>query len=199
MIRTGFTIDNPVTRSRTVVLASEVETKGTGWVLEAHTIPHAPPDVPEHLHLTWTETFEIVAGRAFYQLDGVRHTAQAGDTIVMPPRRRHLHPWNAGETGLVYRQLTLFDRRNPRAVQDVLGVFATLAGLARDGKVNRRGEPKNPLQLAVMLKTLAAYGGYDAKLPVPVQRVLATTLGSLAEALGYRAIYPQYVSGQSVA
>ncbi len=199
MIRAGFTIDNPITHARTIVLKSEVETKGTGWLVETHTIPHAPPDLPEHLHIGSTETFEIITGRACYQLDGVRHTATAGDTIVLPPRRRHIHPWNAGETELVYRQLLVYDRRNPQAVQDVLGMFATSAGLARDGKVNQRGQPKNPLQLAVMLKTLNKCGGYDAKLPIPVQRLLATTLGSLAEALGYRAIYPQYVGGQSVA
>lgn len=198
MIRAGFTIDNPVTRARTIVLKSEVETKGTGWVVETHTPPHAPPDLPEHLHLGSTETFEIIAGRACYQVDGVRHTVAAGNTIVLPPRRRHIHPWNIGETELVCRQLNVFDRRNPRAVQDVLGLLATSAGLARDGKVDQRGQPKDPLQLAVMLKTLNRCGGYDAKLPIPVQRLLGTTLGSLAEALGYRAIYPQYVGGQPV-
>jgi hypothetical protein len=49
------------------------------------------------------------------------------------------------------------------------------------------------LQLAVTLKTLNKYGGYDAKLPRQVQDVLSATLGSLAEALGYKAIYPQFV------
>jgi hypothetical protein len=72
-------------------------------------------------------------------------------------------------------------------------VFATIAGLAREGKVNLRGELKNPLQLAATLKTLNKYGGYDAKLPRRVQDTLAATLGSLAEVLGYRAVYPQFV------
>lgn len=79
-------------------------------------------------------------------------------------------------------------------MQDVLGVFATLAGLAREGKVNARGEPKNPLQQAVTLKTLNRPGGYDAKAPKWVQDMLSATLGSLAEALGYRAIDPQFVN-----
>lgn len=194
MIQAGFTIENPITKGRTLVLKSDAETKGNGWLLEHHSIPHAPPDIAEHMHLTWTESFEILSGEAFYKLNGVQKSAGAGDTIVMPPRQLHIHPWNAGETELVYRQFDRFDEPNPQAVQDVLGVFATLAGLAREGKVNRHGEPKNPLQLAVTLKVLNKYGGYDAKLPRRVQDVLAATLGSLAEALGYKAIYPQFVN-----
>jgi hypothetical protein len=75
-----------------------------------------------------------------------------------------------------------------------LGVFATVAGLARQGKVDNNGRPKNPLQLAAMLRTLGAYGGYDASLPIPVQNFLVATLGRLADALGYKAIHPQYVN-----
>jgi hypothetical protein len=194
MIKAGFTIENPLTQGRTIVLKSDAETNGTGWLLETHSIPHAPPDIPEHMHLTWTETFEIIAGDAFYKLDGVQKTASAGETFIVHPRQYHVHPWNAGETELVYRQFDVFDQPNAQAVQDVLGVFATLAGLAREGKVNQHGEPKNPLQLAATLKTLNKYGGYDAKLPRRVQDVLSATLGSLAEALGYKAIYPQFVN-----
>jgi mannose-6-phosphate isomerase-like protein (cupin superfamily) len=194
MIRAGFVIENPLTQGRAIVLKSDAETDGQGWLIEHHCVPKAPPDIPEHMHLSWTETFEIIAGDAFYKLDGVQKTASAGETIVMPPGRFHIHPWNAGETELVYRQFDVFEQPDAQAVQDVIGTFATIAGLARGGKVNRHGEPKNPLQLAATLKTLNKYGGYDAKLPRRVQDVLAATLGTLAEALGYRAVYPQYVS-----
>jgi hypothetical protein len=54
--------------------------------------------------------------------------------------------------------------------------------------VDGQGRPKNPFQLAVTLKTLGKHGGYDAALPIPVQKFLAATLGRLAEALGYRAV-----------
>lgn len=194
MIQAGFTFENPLTKGRTIVLKSDAETNGNGWLLEHYSIPHAPPDIPEHLHLTWTETFEIIAGKAFYKLDGVQQSASAGDTIIVHPRQSHIHPWNAGETELVYRQHDVFDQPNAQAVQEVLGVFATIAGLARAGKVNQHGKPKNPLQLAATLKTLNKHGGYDAKLPRRVQDALAATLGSLAEALGYKAIYPQFIN-----
>ena len=193
MIKEGFTIDNPVTGSRTVVLQSDAWTAGTGWLLEVHAMPHARSDVPEHLHLNWTETFEIISGTALFSLDGAQSSIGAGDSIRVRPGQRHIHPWNGGETEMVYRQLNVFEPPDRNAAREVLGVFATVADLARVGKVNNRGEPRNPLQLAVMLKTLNRYGGYDAKLPVPVQNLMAATLGSLAEALKYRAIDPRYM------
>ena len=193
MIRAGFTYEDPITHTRTMVLPTEAETTGTGWLLEYHIPPQAGPIVPEHVHLTWTETFEIISGSASYKLNGVQGSAEAGDTIVMPPRQYHIHPWNAGETELVVRQLDTFAQPSPRALHDVVGVFATLAGLAGEGKVNNQGLPKNPLQLFAMLKILNKYDGYDAKLPIRAQKLLTTTLGSLAEALGYRATYPRFV------
>jgi hypothetical protein len=93
---------------------------------------------------------------------------------------------------LVCRQRDDFGASSPQAAAEVLGVFATTAGLARAGKCDARGQPRNPLQLAVTLKTLARHGGYDASLPLPAQDFLAATLGTLGEWLGYRAVDPQY-------
>ena len=104
-----------------------------------------------------------------------------------------MHPWNAGDSPMVYRQRDVFAQPSAAAVQDVLGVFATVAGLARLGKVNRQGLPKNPLQLAATARTLGKYEGYDARLPIPIQKFLSATLGRLAELVGYRGVYPQYV------
>ena len=196
MIRAGFTFEDPITRTRTIVLPTEAEATGTGWLLEFHVPPHTGPIVPEHVHLTWTETFEIISGSAAYTLNGVQGSATAGDTIVVPPRHFHIHPWNTGEPELVVRQHNTFAQPSPRALHDVMGVFATLAGLTREGKVNKQGLPKNPLQFFAMLKTLNKYDGYDAKLPIRVQKLLSSTLGSLAEVLGYRATYPRFVGNE---
>jgi hypothetical protein len=193
MIRPGFTIDNPRTGSRTRVIESDAETGGMGWLLESTCVPGAEPDIAEHLHLTWTETFEIISGTANYSLDGAQKTAQAGESFTVHPRQRHIHPWAAGDTQMVYRQRDTFASPTPAAVQDVLGVFATIAELARQGKVDKKGYPKNPLQLAATLRTLSRYDGYDASMPIGLQKFLAATLGWLAERLGYRAVDPQVV------
>jgi quercetin dioxygenase-like cupin family protein len=186
-------MENPLTQSRWLILESDTETNGMGWTLEIRCVPQAGPDILEHLHLTWTETFEIISGVAHYKLDGVQKTAMAGDTIVMPPRQPHIHPWDAGDTEMVYRQVSKFEQANPPAVQDVIGVFATLFGLAREGKVGKRGLPRNPLQFAATVRTLTRYEGYDVRFPILMQDFLAATLGRLAEALGYKGVYPQYV------
>lgn len=196
MISSGLTIDNPVIQSRIIVLKGDAETNGLGWLLEVHRPPHTGLDIAEHLHLTWKETFEIISGTAHYKLNGVEGIAKAGEQIVVLPRQPHIHPWNAGEAEMVYRHHTEFDQPNAQAVQDGVGVLATLAGLAREGKVNQRGQPKNSWQLAVTLKMAVKYGNYDASLPIPLQNFLAATLGSLAEALGYTASYPRHLNEQ---
>lgn len=186
MIRAGFTINNPLTKSRTIVLESDAETQGTGWLLEVHGASGSGPDIVEHFHKDWVEQFDLISGTAYYSLAGVQHTLHAGESFVVQPGQRHIHPWSAGSEPIVYRQRNNFGRATPEAVQDVLGVFATTAALAGQGKVDAAGRPKNPLQLAAALKVLVRHGGYDASLPVGAQHVIAATLGNLAEALGYR-------------
>jgi mannose-6-phosphate isomerase-like protein (cupin superfamily) len=193
MIHAGFVIENPTTGSRTTVVESDAETHGRGWLLEVTCLPNARPDVPAHTHLAWTETFEVLQGTAFYKINGVKHTARAGDAFTVLPQQSHVHPWNAGDGKLVFRQRNEFEQSSPEAVQDVLGVFATIAGLAREGKVDQSGVPRNPLQFFASLRTLAKHGGYDARLPIPLQKFLVATLGRLAELLGYRGVYPRYV------
>ena len=192
MIRAGFTIDSPLTKSHLIVIESDLETKGKGWLLEIQCVPNAQSDVPEHLHLTWTETFEIISGSAHYSLDGIQKTITAGEKFVVLPGHRHIHPWNAGSTEMVYRQRDNFEQPSPGAVQDVLGVFATRADLAREGKVDSQGRPKSPLQLAVTMRMLNKYGGYDARVPIFVQNLIGGTLGRFAGLLGYDAVDSKY-------
>lgn len=190
MIRAGFVIENPITRSRTVVLESDQETQGRGWLVETTCVPQTEPDIEEHLHVNWTETFEILKGTASYKINGIEKTAQAGETLQVLPRQLHIHPWNTGDTELVFQQRSDFGESRPQAVQDVLGVFATIALLARQGKIDARGRPKNPLQLAATLRTLNKHGGYDGRLSIRTQNFLSATLGRFAEMLGYRGVDP---------
>jgi hypothetical protein len=66
-------------------------------------------------------------------------------------------------------------------------LFETSIGLARDGKVNRRGEPRL-LQLAVLARE------YEDEVhlawpPLALQRALLAPLAALGTRLGYRARY----------
>ncbi|MEM7416520.1 MAG: cupin domain-containing protein [Gemmatimonadota bacterium] len=194
MIRAGFETTDPITQTRSVVVEGAEETDGRGWVIEVHCPEGARPAILEHVHLTWSETFEILEGAATYRLGGEDRAAVQGDVVVMPPGVPHVHPWNTGSGVMVYRQTNDFGAANPSAVSDVLGFFATINGLAREGKIGKKGLPKNPLQFAATLRTLVKHEGFDAAVPIPIQRGTSATLGRLAEALGYRGVYQRYLT-----
>jgi mannose-6-phosphate isomerase-like protein (cupin superfamily) len=193
MIKANFTIENPLTNSSTKVIESDQETDGMGWLLEVTCQPNTRPDIKEHIHLSWTETFVIVSGEAYYKVNGTERRATAGESFTVSPGQKHVHPWCAGNEPMVYTQKNEFDRKSPDAVQEVLGVFATIAGLAREGKVNKEGLPKNPLQLAATLRTLSKHGGYDTSIPIGVSKFISATLGRFAELLGYQGIDSRYL------
>ncbi|MBI2331081.1 MAG: hypothetical protein HYU84_02720, partial [Chloroflexi bacterium] len=101
-------------------------------------------------------------------------------------------PWNETDEVLVYRQKNRFEKASPAAVQDVLGIFATGAGLVRDRKIPKKGYQKL-LQQAITVRTLIRHGGYTVKPSIFIQNLLGYTLGTLAAMLGYKAVYPKYV------
>jgi mannose-6-phosphate isomerase-like protein (cupin superfamily) len=193
MICQGFETTDPITGTRLVVLKGARETGGRGWVTEVHCPEGAGPWGPAHVHRVWTETFEVVQGTASYRLGKEVRTLQPGETIVMPPGVPHLHPWNTGSGIMVFRHTNDFGATTPEAVHDVLGAFATINGLAGEGRVGTNGVPKNPLQVAATIRLLTKHGGFDATLPIPLQLAVSATFGRLAEALGYRAIYDRYL------
>lgn len=192
MIRAGFTFEHPATKTRTVVLESDAETNGMGWLLEVTRTSKLGSDLGEHLHQTWTETFEIIKGTANYKLDGIEKIAKAGESFIVESGHFHVHPWNATDEELVYRQRDHFARSSPEAVQDILGIFATRTGMARDG-IRLKGFAKLLFQSAT-IRTAIRHGNYVASPSMAMQKVLAFTLGVLGELLGYKAVDAKYVS-----
>lgn len=191
MIRAGFTFEHPTTKTRTVVLESDAETNGMGWLLEVTRYSALGSDLGEHLHQTWTETFEIIKGTARYSLDGVEKTAKTGGAFVVEPGHFHIHPWNAADEELVYRQRDRFDRSDPAAVQDILGIFATRTGMAREG-IRYKGLAKLLFQSST-IRTAIRHGNYVASPSMTMQKVMGATLGVLGESLGYKAVQMKYV------
>lgn len=192
MIRAGFTFEHPKTKTRTVVLESDAETNGMGWLLEVTRYLRLGSDLGEHMHLTWLETFEIIKGSAKYKLDGVEKIINAGESFVVEPGHYHVHPWNATKEELVYRQRDVFAKASPAAVQDILGIFATATGMAADGSYPKTKSAKL-FQEAVTLKTAVKHGNYMATPSMFMQKVIGSTLGLLGELLGYRAVHAKYV------
>jgi quercetin dioxygenase-like cupin family protein len=193
MIRAGFETTDPRTRTRTVVVKAAEETAGRGWVLDVHCPVGAPAENPLHIHTTWVETFEILEGTSAYLLGGEQRVLRKGENVVMPAGVPHVHPRNTGADEMVYRQTNDFGTTSPDTVTEVLGALATLHGLAREGRVGKRGLPKNLLQFVATGRIYTKHGTYDAAVPMPIQKGLAATFGPLAEALGYRGVYDRYL------
>ncbi|MDP8942712.1 MAG: hypothetical protein M3N16_01105 [Actinomycetota bacterium] len=76
----------------------------------------------------------------------------------------------------------------PALRQEVLA--ETFAGLARDGRVSRRGLP-NLLQLAVIAREFEQEG-YGTRPPLAVQCAVLGPLAAIGPRRGYRAWYPRY-------
>ena len=180
MARAGDELVNPVTGLRTVFRKTARETGGellqVDWIGE--------PDGPR------APTTSIHARRSIRG-----HLRQAGTA----GGRHRAHPWrrggDRGRGGLRARSLEREQRRRstrPGRFQAGLRTeiaFETLAGLARDGKTNKAGAPRNPLLLALVLHHFEEEI-YFVRPPLAVQRMIFGALAKVARLLGYRAEYP---------
>lgn len=190
MLQPGDVIENPVLGLRAIITETDVETAGVGYTVENIFQPHCGRD-PDHVHLQWDETFAVITGTARYVLDGVPGVMQAGDQLFIPAGKGHINPWNDSETVLHIRQIIRFPDADPARIQALLGSWATLHGLARDGKVNQQGMP-NPLQFALSFRTLLLHGNYFTKIPIGVQQAIFAALAGMGRLAGYQPSYPRY-------
>ena len=134
--------ENPPMGQRIRMLTLPGETGGRRFVLEYVNRPFAGrfAFLP-HLHPTYTETFEILAGRARYLRAGKEHSAAAGDRVVLPPGVVHVHPWSDSDDELHVRQTADAEPPDARGLTASLQAAVTIFGLARAGKVNAKGAP----------------------------------------------------------
>jgi quercetin dioxygenase-like cupin family protein len=180
MARAGDELVNPVTGLRTVFRETSRTTNGEllqvdwigrpGWTTG-----------PDHVHSRQEERFEVLCGRLGLRADGVEREYDPGDVVVLPAGSPHA-AWNAGDEEVH----VLVDFR-PALRTEI--AFEALAGLARDGRTTSAGVPRNPLQLALVLREFEAEI-YFVRPPLAVQKVLLGPLAALGRMLGYRAEHP---------
>jgi quercetin dioxygenase-like cupin family protein len=189
MAMAGDELLNPVTGLRTVFRKTAQETSGDLLQVDWIGSPGWTTG-PDHVHPRQEERFEVLSGRLGLRADGIEHVHSVGDVIVVSAGSPHA-AWNAGDDEVH----VLVDFRPALRTERA---FETLAGLARDGKTNRAGAPKNPLMLALVLREFEEEI-YFVRPPLVVQRVILGALAFIWRLLGYRAEYPYPYARQSEA
>jgi quercetin dioxygenase-like cupin family protein len=181
MAYAGQEIVNPRTGQRMVFRQTAADTGGALLQIETVNPPHGSAE-PAHVHVRQESSAEVLTGALSFRVRGDVRVVRAGEKIVIPPDTPH-NFWNEGE-------------EDARAVQEFRPAlrtedfFATLFGLARDGKLDEKGMP-SLLQLAVMVP---AFGDEirPTSPPWPLLRAVAWLLGPIARRRGYRSVYPHY-------
>ena len=184
MAKSGQTIENPLTRERIVFRKTARDTGGA--LLEADIFVGPGGFVAaEHVHPQQEERLIVQAGSVRFRLAGREQVYSAGETIVVPPGTPHQW-WQHGDQELH----VVVEFRPALNFEEFL---ETIFGLARDGKTNATGGPRNLLQAAALLGGPFKGVIYLAQPPIPVQRFLFAVLEPIGHLAGYRAVYPEYL------
>jgi quercetin dioxygenase-like cupin family protein len=171
-------IHDPARRQRYVFRRTAVDTGGE--LLEAEVWAEPEGDVPEHVHPSQEERFEVLSGNVTFRLEGVRRRAAQGETLVVPPGTRHSFV-NDGEV----EAHLIVQIRPALELQEFL---EAAAGLARARKITRGGAPRSPralIELAMLARHFRSCT-YLARPPVAMQNAMTAPLAALGRALGYK-------------
>ena len=179
----GEEIENPVTGQRVVFETTARDTGGQVLRLRSFGEPQGF-FAQEHVHPRQSERHEVISGQLGLSVAGRERVLEPGDAVDVPAGTPHrLISRGPVEARFEFR---------PALRQEVLA--ETFAGLARDGKVSRRGLP-NVLQLAVIAREFEEEG-YGTRPPLTVQRAVLGPLAAIGRRRGYRSWYPDYSDPQ---
>ena len=178
MIRSGQTIENPVTGEVLVFHKTSRDTGGEYVLVETILRPGATV-AAAHSHPYQSETFRVLEGRVGFKVGGQKVELAPGDGVTVLPRTAHKF-WNASEGPARFT----CEVRPALAFEQLI---ETMFGLAADGKTSKKGMP-SPLRLAV----IARHHFDDVRLPlIPhvLQRAALALGAPIGKAFGYREAY----------
>jgi quercetin dioxygenase-like cupin family protein len=185
MIRTGQTIENPVTGEQLIFRKTSRDTNGEYVLVETILRPGATV-AAAHVHPLQTERFEVLAGKVGMKVGGKRVEVEAGEVVTVEAGEAHKF-WNAGDSEARF----LCEVRPAGSLEQLI---ETMFGLAADGRTSRKGMP-NPLRLAVIAK----HHFDDVRLPrIPhvLQRAALALGAPLGRAVGYEPTYAPAPAGE---
>ncbi len=172
---------NPVTGERFTEMIRGVDTGGD-YVEGRLSLPEGarPPGIHRHRHQD--EVVTVVTGRIRARVGRHEREYGPGESAFLPRGEWHDF-WVVGDG-----PAETIGRATPALGVELL--LPTLAGLAEEGKTDKRGRPR-PLQGAV----IGAFFNEVAEFKTPppaVQRVLLPLLASLGRRRGYRPYYDRH-------
>lgn len=185
--RRGQIFENPVSGERVVVLTDPLDHPEGVLVAHLHVQPGGRVAVA-HRHPIARERFHVLSGEVGFLIGEEERVLGAGEAAEVAPGTLH-DWWQVGE-----REAQVIVEVDPG--ERFVEMVGTMFGLARDGKVDKKGLP-HPLQLAV---TASAYRDVMtiASPPPWVQRLVFGVLAPIGRLAGRRPSYPQYLYSEQV-
>jgi quercetin dioxygenase-like cupin family protein len=156
MISPGQTLENPVTGERFTFTHTAASTGGELLAFDFALRPGGAVPIP-HVHPIQTERFEVVDGRMSFRVGLRKIEAGPGDVIEVAPGVAHSFA-NAGDD-----EARLHVEVRPALAMEEM--FAEVVAMARAGRMNRRGMPRNLLELATLARN------YDQEAHAPLMTV----------------------------
>ena len=185
MIRTGDTLQNPVTRETLTFLKAARDTGGEYTLVECTVEPDGFV-AAAHVHPFQTETFEVVSGRLGIRAGREKLELEPGDVAVVEPGTPHKF-WNAGDDRAVFRC-------EVRPALQFESLIETMFALADDGKTNRKGMP-SPFRLAPI-----ANAHFDTvrlpRVPASLQKAALALGAPMGRLFGYGPTYTPAPAGE---
>ncbi|MDQ4071907.1 MAG: cupin domain-containing protein [Actinomycetota bacterium] len=167
--------------TRHTFLVTGEETAGE-YVRVKTELPPRAPGPPMHFHLAYTESFEMVEGRLDLCVGRRNHVVLTRGQSALAPLEVPHRFWNATD------EPTVFEAEIRPAGNFEKSIRAA-DGMARDGKTNDKGVPKNLFELALVYELSESY---LVGMPLFLQTRLFGLLASIARRRGYDPEFSRY-------
>lgn len=181
----GDVYTNPITGERAVIRVAEEDSDSSHVVVDLYVAPGGRVS-GAHVHPSFSERFEVVAGTVGFRLGGQEQVGGPGTAGKAPPGTVH-DWWNAGDDEA---HVVVEMRGDAESVRRFEELLVTLFGLAHEGRTRRNGMP-DLLQSALVADEFSDVLRF-AKPPLAVQRLLFIILTPIARLTGRRATYPHH-------
>jgi mannose-6-phosphate isomerase-like protein (cupin superfamily) len=174
--RAGETSENPVTGETTTFVVTAADSAGALLQLDVVMSPGAAGP-PVHVHRTFTERHDVREGRLGITMEGMERVVDAPGSIEIPRGTPHTFRVVGNQP-----VRTVVDYRPPGRYEDFI---ERLYALAREGKTDEQGAPRNVLQTAVIARPHLDEFAL-ARPPYIVQKALFGLLAPVGRLFGFR-------------